>query len=123
MAKMDEGRFQSCIGDTPEQIAMCMNCTLEECIDCLSANHAAVKDVSDCFDIVEDLKQRKKKLTKVELKVLRAYPDAKNDYELSKMIGSAQSTACTVRKKLGLPVIKWTTEDMRKRLVEIWMKS
>ena len=109
MAKMDEGRFQSCIGDTPEQIAMCMNCTLEECID--------------CFDIVEDLKQKKKKLTKVELKVLRAYPDAKNDYELSKMIGSAQSTACTVRKKLGLPVIKWTTEDMRKRLVEIWMKS
>lgn len=123
MYMKSEGRFESCIGDSPEQIEMCMNCPLEDCIDCMDSARTSFKDVSGSFDEIKELKQKKKKMTKVELSILQAYPYAQTDNDLAKAVGVAASTACTARKKLGLPIIKWTTQDMRKKLVDLWLKN
>lgn len=108
--------------DTQAQIQMCLNCPLDECINCLDSEHATLKDVSDSFKKIKELKAAKKKITKAERAVLEAYPLATTDYDLSLMLARNQSTVCAIRKKLGLPVIKWTNQDIRKRLVALWLE-
>lgn len=123
MAKMDEARFESCIGDSPEEIQKCMNCPLNECIDCLRFEHEAFKDVSDSFEIIKERRKRIKNLSKAELDVLRYYPYAKTDADLASLTRRSPSTVSNARKKLGLPVIKWTNSDMRRRLSALWLEN
>ena len=123
MAKMDEARFESCIGDTPEQIQMCMNCPYEECIDCIRYGHDSYGEVRNTIETIKEIKKHIKKLANSERKILRYYPYAKTDIDLSKMAGITQSMACNCRKRLGLPVIRLTNQEMRKKLVAMWLED
>ena len=123
MPKLDEARFESCVGDTPEQIQMCMNCPYEDCIDCMGNGRESYEKVLNSFEVIKELKKKIKKLTKGEKDILRFYPYAKTDIDLSQMAGKTQSMACNTRKKLGLPVIKLTNQDMRKKLLALWLEE
>lgn len=123
MAKLNYGRFESCIGDTPEQIQMCLHCKFEDCINCFDSERSEEKKVPVDFSEVMKLKKNAKRLSKTDRALLRAYLDANTDKELSKKIGRSQSYVSESRKRLGLPVIRWTPFEDRRRLVEIWMEK
>ena len=125
MGKMTRGRFKSCVGDTPEQIRMCLNCVYSECINCLDEDHIDNTNIKVDFDAVKKLKmdrvRKNKKLSKNEKTLLSLYPLHKTDVELSKMTGFSTSQIFRMRKNLGLPTMKWTSLDVKLRLAEIWM--
>ena len=125
MGKMTRGNFKRCVGDTPEQIAMCLNCRFAECINCLDEEHMDISNIKVDFDAVKKLKmdriRRHKKLSKDEKTLLSLYPLHKTDVELSKMTGFSKLRIFRMRKNLGLPTGKWTPLDMKLKLVEIWM--
>ena len=125
MGKMTRGRFKSCVGDTPEQIRMCLNCRFAECINCLDEEHMDISNIKVDFDAVKKLKmdriRRHKKLSKNEKTLLSLYPLHKTDAELSRMTGISAPQICRMRKNLGLPTMKWTSLDAKLRLAEIWM--
>lgn len=123
--KMTRGRFKSCVGDTQEQIRMCLNCQFADCINCLDEEHVDLSSVRVDFDAVKKMKmdriRKHKKLSGDEKTLLSLYPVHKTDVELSKTIGVSVGKVFKMRKKLGLPAAKWAPLDMKIRLVEIWM--
>ena len=125
MGKMTRGRFKSCVGDTPEQIRMCLNCRYVECINCLDEEHMDNTNIKVDFDAVKKMKmdriRKHKKLSKDEKTLLSLYPLHKTDIELAKMTGFSKSRIFRMRKNLGLPTGKWTPLDAKLRLAEIWM--
>lgn len=124
MAKMDEGRFESCIGDSPAQIQMCMNCAYKECIDCLSSfSTPSYKDVSDNFEEIREIKKHKKTLTKGDRDILCHYLTANSDIEIAMTTGRNPSTVCDIRKRLGLPALKFVAPSMKRKLVATWFEK
>lgn len=121
--KLDYGRFESCKGDTPEQIQMCLHCQFEECINCLEVGTLATKYQTIDFDKVRELKQKRKRLSKADRDVLRAYPLCNSDKEIQDKTGRNLSTITEIRKRLGLPISRVVRPDMKKMLVSIWMEN
>ena len=94
------------VGDPPEVIAMCLNCTRPTCINCV------------------DLKMDYKNLRASRLprerrrEFIQLYLECGSDKELSQRFGRATSFVCEARHVLDLPAYRYSTLDQRQIFAE-----
>lgn len=115
--------MNSYIEDSKEQIDMCLSCPLDECINCLDPSRTIKSAEDEVTKKIKELKSKSRKLKKREINLLKAYPFSKTDYDLAERLGTNQSTVCTIRKRLGLPPVRWTNLEMRKAAAALWLEE
>ena len=116
--------FHDYVGDSPENIQKCLNCTFPECINCLDFTKTPVKTTAVDLEKVKEIKRNKrthKELSRNEKAILKAYVTETNDYDISKIVGLQQSSVCEARKRLGLPVAKLLPPEDKQLLVNEWL--
>ena len=112
--------------DTPEQIAMCLSCQRERCVNCID------RDPDDARKQRERYARRratgwKKKLPKRKtmtvdgkiitekiIAMLQYYPAMTTDKQIGDLCGLASCSVCDARKRFGLPPATAPAEEKEK---------
>jgi len=121
---MDHAVFQEYVGDSYENIQLCLNCPYPKCINCLDHPEASAKFADRIFKPRQNRSGvNHNKLSKTEKAVLDLYIDAESDRGIADELGSYTSYITYVRNKLGLPALKYTPIEDRIKLVQEIMKK
>lgn len=112
--------------DTPEQIAMCLNCKRERCVNCIDRDPDAARKQREWYARRRATGWKKKcpprKTLLIDGKIitdkivamLQYYPAFTTDREIGDLCGLASCSVCEARKRLGLPSATAPTEEKAK---------
>lgn len=108
------------IRDSQEQIEMCLACKRNDCVDCIGRHIEEEKyqkrhsDREPPVNIYVDA---------LDAKVLNLYLTASCDREISELSRIPIRSVTTIRHKFNLPPIRGVSVELRRQLVDKWLKK